>query len=79
MQGGDQESLIFFLLMASKVRYDATLVSTTVTNFPLLEGAMEAFHLWKIQCSGLRPLLYPYWCKTKMIMSAIQVLFSYLE
>ena len=59
------------LFTALKVSYDATLVSTTVTNFPLLEGAMEAFHFWKIQwCSGLRPLLYPYRCKRKMIISA---------
>ena len=58
------------LFAASKVSYNATNASTTVTNFPLMEGVMEAFHLSKIQCSGLRSLLYPYRCKRKMIMSA---------
>ncbi len=33
-------------------------VSTTLTKFPFLEGAMEPFCLWKIQSSRLRPLLY---------------------
>ncbi len=50
------------LSTATKVSYNVTCASasTTVTNFPLIEGAMEAFRLWKIQCSGLQPLLYPY-------------------
>ena len=58
------------LSASSKVSHNATLASTTVTNFPLMEGAMEAFSLWKIQCSGLWPLLYPYRYKGKTIMSA---------
>ncbi len=33
-------------------------VSTTLTKFPFLEGAMEPFCLQKIQSSRLRPLLY---------------------
>jgi hypothetical protein len=58
------------LFVASKVSHDAALASTTVTNFPLMEGAMEAFRIWKrIQCSWLRPLRYPYQCKRKKIMS----------
>ena len=35
------------LFTASKVSYDVTLASTTVTNFLLMEGAIEAFRLWK--------------------------------
>ena len=44
------------LSTASKVRYDVTLASITVTNFPFMEEALEAFCLWKIHClqgSGL--------------------------
>jgi hypothetical protein len=35
-----------------------SLVSTTVTESPFLEGAMEPFGLQKIRYSRLRPLLY---------------------
>jgi hypothetical protein len=36
----------------------SSFVFTTVTKFPLLEGAMESFCLWKVQSSRLGPLLY---------------------
>ena len=45
--------------MIKLVSYDVTVASTTVTNFPLMEGAMEAFRLLKM------PLLYPYQCKER--------------
>jgi hypothetical protein len=42
------------LFTASKVSYDATIESTTATNFPLLEGAMDvsAYEKSKAQGSG---------------------------
>jgi hypothetical protein len=37
----------------------------TMTNFPFMEGVMEAFLPWKILRSGLWPLLHPHQCKKR--------------
>ena len=65
--------------MALKVSYDATIASTTVTNFPLMEGVWNLSTYGKSNAQGSGPCCTLTGAKKDDHVCSIQVLFSNLE